>query len=183
MKVLGFVIGATPNMNEQVESLKKRFRSRAWVIRHLKRAGLSECDLIKMYKTLVRPVLDYMAAVYHPMLTREQKKELERLQMGCLKTIFGYEKSYRETLEKGRIQSLEERRQDIFDKFAVKLAKNPDYQHWLPKTSFTGYDLREELIFTEHFAATERLRNSPLYAIRRRLNEIYLHESNKTASE
>lgn len=98
IKVLGFTLGSQPNVNAQVESLKKKFRARAWIVRHLKRAGLVENDLVLMYKTLVRPVLDYMAAVYHPMLSKQQRTELERLQMGCMKIIFGYDLSYRETL-------------------------------------------------------------------------------------
>ena len=108
------------------------------------------------------------------MLTHEQTKEIERLQMGTLKTIYGYKTSYSVALEESGLEPLYERRQVCFDRFATKLADNEQYDHWLPKTKFTGYDLREELIYVEKFAATDRLRNSPLYAIRRRLNEIYL---------
>ena len=97
--------------------------------------------------------------------------------MGTLKTIFGYKKSYAAALEDSGLEPLYERRQTCFDRFAIKLANNPDYNHWLPRTVFTGYDLREELIYVEKFAATDRLRNSPLYAIRRRLNEIYLNKA------
>ena len=132
-----------------------------------------------MYKALVRPSLDYMALVYHPMLSREQADALEKLQMGTLKTVYGAKVSYREALERSGLPTLRQRRRDSLDRFAIKLANNPEYDHWLPKTTFTGYDLREELIYVEKFAATDRLRNSPLYAIRRRLNEIYLHQTNK----
>ena len=122
-----------------------------------------------MDKTIVRNISKFPA---------EQSHEIERLQMGTLKTIFGYDKSYATTLELSGLQSLLERRQQCFDNFAIKLAMNPDYEYWLPRKKFTGHDLREELIFIEKFAATERLRSSPLYAIRRRLNEIYMHELN-----
>ena len=93
LKVLGFHIGSTPGMAEQVKHLQKCYRGRAWIIRNLKRAGLSKKDLVDMYKTLVRPVLDYMAPVYHPMLSLDQRKIIERLQMRTLKTIYGYDKS------------------------------------------------------------------------------------------
>ena len=176
LKVLGFHIGCHPGMAEQVTHLKRKFRGRSWIIRNLKRAGLQPDDLIGLYKTLVRPVIDYMAAVYHPMLTLEQRKELEKLQRNVLKTIYGYKVSYACALELSGIQSLEERRQDCFDRFAIKLANNKEYEEWLPRTKFTGYDLREELIYDELFASTDRLRNSPLYAMRRRLNEIYLYQ-------
>ena len=177
IKILGFHIGASPGMGEQVAQLKRKYRSRAWVIRNLKRAGLEPVELVKMYKVLVRPVLDYMTAAYHPMLNLDQRKELERLQMTTLKTIYGYKVSYAKALEESGLSTLEERRQDFFDRFSLKLANNPDYASWLPKARFTGYDLRKELIYNESFAATDRLRNSPLYAIRRRLNEINVYQN------
>ena len=79
LKVLGYTLGASPGNTEQVQELKRKYWARAWIIRNLKRAGLPEEDLIKLYKALVRPVLDYMAPIYHPMLTHEQTKEIERL--------------------------------------------------------------------------------------------------------
>lgn len=102
-----------------------------------------------MYKTLVRPVVDYMACVYHPMLTLDQSNELERLQMHTLKIIYGPKISYRTALEQSGQISFRERRQECFDNFAIKLANNPEYEQWLPRTTFTGYDLREELIYEE----------------------------------
>ena len=75
------------------------------------------------------------------------------------------------------MRSLFDRRQDCFDRFAIKLANNKEYDEWLPRSKFTGHDLKQELIYVEKFAATERLRSSPLYAIRRRLNEIYLYQN------
>ena len=185
IKILGFHIGASSGMAEQVAQLKKKYRSRAWVVRNLKRAGLPPNELVKMYKVLVRPVLDYMTAAYHPMLNLEQRKELERLQMTTLKTIYGYDVSYAKALEESGLPTLEERRQDYFDRFALKLANNSEYSDWLPKSIFTGYDLREEHIYKESFASTDRLRNSPLYAIRRRLNEIniYQNKPDRTSNE
>ena len=129
-----------------------------------------------MYKTLIQPVIDYMSANYHSMLTLDQRKELIKLQRNVLKSIYGYKISYAEVLEMSGLQTLEERRQDCFNQFAIKLANNEKYSSWLPKTKFTGYNLREELIYDEYFAATDRLRNSPLYAISRRLNDIYLYK-------
>ena len=174
LKVLGFHLSSAPGMGEQVFQLQKKFRARAWVIRNLKRAGLESEELVAMYKCLVRPILDYMAPVYHTMLTQEQSYQIEKLQMGTLKTIFNQD-SYRNALEKSGLQTLHERRQECFDRFAIKLANNEDYKEWLPQTVFKGYNLREELIYVEKYAATDRLRNSPLYAMRRRLNEIYLN--------
>ena len=121
-----------------------------------------------MYKTLIRPVIEYMSSIYYSRLTLDQRKELEKLQRNVLNA---------EALEMSGLQTLEERRQDCFDRFAIKLANNEEYSSWLPKTKFTGYNLRKEVIYDEYFAATDRLRNNPLYPIRRRLYEIYLYKN------
>ena len=35
MKILGFFFSADPDMNAQVEDIKKKFRARIWSLRHL----------------------------------------------------------------------------------------------------------------------------------------------------
>ena len=167
LKVLGFYFGESPNVN-----IKRRFRERAWSIRHLKRSGVPRQDLITLYKSLVRPIPKYASSVYHTMLTKDQANEIEKLQRGTLKTIFGQETPYEEALELGQIESLHERRCNAFDKFVKELSENERFAHWLPKQEFSGYDLRKELIYVEKRARTSRLYNSPLYAARRRLNEL-----------
>ena len=89
-----------------------------------------------------------------------------------MKTIYGHHISYEEALEKSGIKTLYERRNDAFDKFCLKTEKNPSFSHWLPRVEFTHYDLRRGRIFEEEFARTEKLYKSPLFTMRRRLNEI-----------
>ena len=59
-------------------------RDTVWVLRHLKTAGFTEGELAVVYRTVVRPVLDYGAVIYHPMLTDEQDQAVERLQAQAL---------------------------------------------------------------------------------------------------
>jgi hypothetical protein len=99
-------------------------------------------------------------------------EELERLQKMTMHTIYGHDKSYKCILEENQIQTLKERREEMFEKFCLKLEKNQRYNDWLPKQTFTHYDLRKELVYEEKFARTARLYNSPLYSVRRKLNEI-----------
>ena len=82
------------------------------------------------------------------MLTLTQTVEIERLQKNVLKTIFGFKESYADILERCDLQTLAQRRQSLFDKFAIELADNQKHaEKWFPKQVFTGYDLRQELIF------------------------------------
>ena len=64
LKMLGFHFSSKPTVARHLEVLRRRFRSRYWVLRHLRACGFSEAELVKVYKTVVRPVADYMAVVY-----------------------------------------------------------------------------------------------------------------------
>ena len=46
-------------------------------------------ELVRVYKTIIRPVLDYGAMVYHSPLMDEQDELLERIQSQALSYIYG----------------------------------------------------------------------------------------------
>ena len=64
-KCLGFHISSKPSMWTHVEVMRRRFRQRYWVLRHLKALGFTQEQLIKVYKTVILPIADYCCAVYH----------------------------------------------------------------------------------------------------------------------
>ena len=171
LKALGMYFSSRPNMNAQVESIAKKFRSRYWTLRNLKNSGFTEDELVTVYKTIIRPVADYACVVYHSSLTDEQDELLDRLQNNALKCIFG-PMSGRKLREKAVITTLRERREDICDKFAIKLASNPLFAGWFPlknTRSSTRHVVNKEL-YKEEKARCDRLKNSPLFYFRRRLN-------------
>ena len=167
MKVLGFHLDSRPSVHAHIAALQTRMRDTAWVLRHLKVAGFSETELAVVYRTVVRPVLDYCAVVYHPMLTDEQDQIVERLQARALKNIYGYKDSYATMREKAGITTHRARRIEMCDKFAHKAAGNPRFD-WFPVR--TGRSGRHGEPYQEFQARTDRLYNSPLYYYRRRLN-------------
>lgn len=91
MGILGFVFSSDLDMSRQVEDIKRKFRARIWSLRHLRHVGLSESDLLKVYKSVILPVDDYCSCVYNSSLTLTQSQALERLQAQSLKVIYGYE--------------------------------------------------------------------------------------------
>ena len=76
MKLLGFWFGRKPNADVHVEEMCSKFRSRLWALRHLKRAGMAEADLLKIYETVIRLVLDFVCATYHPLLSKTQSLQI-----------------------------------------------------------------------------------------------------------
>ena len=127
--------------------------------------------LVTVYCSMLRPVLEYCSVVYHTLITREESERIERLQRLSLKIIFGFGESYENLLGRAGITSLWDRREEAFLKFARNLSQHSRYsESWLPKKEATR-SLRKEKKYEEFYARTERLFCSPLYKIRRLLNE------------
>ena len=137
----------------------------------MKRSGMSQDDLLFMFKTVIRPVLDFATVAYHTMLTKSQSERLERLQKRAIKIICGVNKSYNSAIEEGLIERLEERRENTFLKFTVKASNNPLFKEkWFPLNPETDYNVRNRKKYREFHSKTDRLQKSPLFQMRRRLN-------------
>ena len=169
MKILGFTFSSTPDMAAQVEEIRKGFIARIWTLRHLGHRGMSQADLLKVYRSILLPVHDYCSCVYNSSLTQTQANALERLQAQALKAIYGYEHSYRSLLQLTGLQTLKARRDARSDKFSAKCLANPRYQSWFQLNPHQR-DTRHALKYKELHARTKRLYNSPLFEMRRRLN-------------
>ena len=89
----------------------------------------------------------------------------------ALRIIFGFNKSYEELLEAAEIKKLEERRRVAFLNFANKTSVSERYKRWFPEKIYKRTGLRTEKKYCEFRAKTTRLYNSPLYAMRRLLNQ------------
>ena len=86
--------------------------------------------------------------------------------------MFGYDKSYSELLEESGFESLKTRRETAILRFARKIEKNPVYSHWLEENpNPRSQSLRNTKKYTKKLARTSRLYNSPLFKVRRLLNE------------
>ena len=172
IKALGMRFSDRPTMDAQVAHLKKSFRMRYWMLRNLKNNGFTEDELVKVYKTMLRPVADYGCVVYHSSLTIEQDKDIERLQNHALKCIFGPGISASKMRERADIVTLRCRREAMADKFALKLSQDPAFTDRFPRKNTRSSSRRtvqaEE--FLEFQARCDRLKNSPFYYFRRRLN-------------
>ena len=145
-------------------------RETTWVLRHLKLSGFNESELAMVYKTVVRPVLDYCCVVYHPLLTDEQDQQIERLQAQALKNIYGYKMSYAEMRERADLTTHRARRIELCDKFVAKAVFSDRFHHWFPLRQGRQGGRRGGEKFMEFTARTDRLHNSPLFYFRRRLN-------------
>ena len=144
-------------------------RSRYWMLRNLKINGFTTEELLHVYKTMLRPVVEYGCPVYHSSLTDGQDERLERLQDHALKCIFGPEQSARKLRGQANLGTLRYRRGQLVEKFARKCANDPAFDHWFPRRQ-TARKTRSNDLYLEEKARCDRLKNSPLYYFRRVLN-------------
>ena len=71
MKLLGFIFSTTPNCNDQVSFLIRKATKKVFILCYY--AGFMEGkDLLKLYCTMVRSVLEYSSVVYHSQISKYQ---------------------------------------------------------------------------------------------------------------
>ena len=72
----------------------------------MKKHRPSREQLVQIYPTYIRPLLEYCAPVFHAGLTASQANQLERVQKQALKLIGGFDRSYRQLLADLQLESL-----------------------------------------------------------------------------
>ena len=180
LRLLGFYFNSEPNANCHVQEIKKKFRARYWSLVHLRRANIKGQHLFRLYTVFIRPVIEFCAIVYHSMLTKQQEEELEALQRKVIRLCYGYNCNVDSVVSNTGIESLKERHLKSIDKFIVKNYLNDRFSHkWFPRRHAGREDIRRMKHFIEPRTKTNRLYNSPLNYMRRRIN--YLKDNNLLA--
>ena len=162
-------MGREVNASKQVSYIEKKFYSRLWTIRNLKKASFSETDLVKVYQCYIRPAIEYCSVVYDPLLTCDMKKRLENLQLRAIKTIYGTATPVSLIKEKTELQTLAERRATAVRNFALKTSAATRFEYWYPKNNKRS--LRNPETYTIQRSRYDRLKDSHLNAFRRILND------------
>ena len=160
-------------VDAHVDNIKKKFRSRTWALRNLKRKGMSEEGLVRVYTTTIRPTVEYASAIWHPMISVKQSLLLERQQTQALRNIFGNNLSARQLRAKAAVPLLEDRRKNACIKLAQKSLQSDRFSDWFPRRDHSRYSQRHGVNynrFEEEQARTERYRNCPINYMRRIMN-------------
>ena len=86
LKCLGVTINSDCSFRTHSKNIAAKLRSKTWALTKLKRLGLGESDLKRVYTSVIRPTAEYAAVAWHSLLTEEQSMLLERQQNQALKT-------------------------------------------------------------------------------------------------
>ena len=121
VKLLGVLIQSDLKWDTQVNSMIRRGNSRLFMLRKLKHFHLTTKELVTVFVSFVRPVVEYAVPVWTSGITNKHVKDLERVQRRACKIILGLEyDSYRHALQMLELDTLQERRQ----KLCISFAKN-----------------------------------------------------------
>ncbi|KAK2188935.1 hypothetical protein NP493_119g04018 [Ridgeia piscesae] len=87
-KLLGVTISQDLTWNKHVDNIVKKAGKRLYLLYQLKRAGITQKDLVSVYVSVVRPVLEYACPVWHTNLPQYLSDNIEVIQKRALKCIF-----------------------------------------------------------------------------------------------
>ena len=175
LKILGFTFGERPSAHYHVDNLISKFNRSIWSIFHLKRAQLATHVLVTVYISMIRPILEYASNVIFSMLTKEDESRLEACQKRAMRLLYGFEVPYTDCLVMAKIKTLTERRKELFEKFSIKMSQSSRFEKkWLPKKHIDpdAMNLRKRKKYIEFASKTDRLYKSPVYTMRRLLNDL-----------
>ena len=159
-KVLGVTLSSDLSWNAHVDTIVSKARKRVFTIYQLKRAGIRQCDLLRVYVSVIRPVLEYACPVWHTSLPMYLSDHIETIQKRCLRTIFpGY--SYDEARSISNLPTLFERRTKLCQSYFRKMQNaNHKLHKLLPKQRSIPYGLRTYNTLPVPLARTDRFRRS-----------------------
>ena len=149
--------------------------SRMQMINKLKYAGISEVELVTIYKLFIRSVCEYSSAIFHSSLTQELSDKIEAIQRTTLKIILGDKYiDYQTSLEYFSLVTLQERRQTHMEKFAIKCTEEKFNYTMFPKNN----SVRNKEEYQVNFARTSQYMKSTIPQCQRFLNTHSMRNSN-----
>lgn len=176
-KLLGYWLTTAMTPHKHVQYIVSRAIKRIFVIRRLKAAGVSISDLIYIYILLIRSILETACPVFHPMLTNENKAQIERIQKIVLKIALSEKYvDYEQACTEVSLQTLDQRRVSLCLNFGIKCLKNPVHASMFPVAPPTGHFTRNPATFMVPQCRTSRYMNSAIPYITKLLNQHFTKE-------
>ena len=174
MKLLGLVVSNDLSWKLNTENLTRKAYGRLWSINRLANHGATLDDLIDIYNKQVRSVLEFGVPVWNSSITKEEVKELERVQKSFLHIALGSQYSnYEDALAQTGMETLENRRTKLCLSFGKKAAKHNKHSHWFEVKNYEKLPNTRslKLKYNEPICRLERFRSSPIPYLTRLLND------------
>ena len=86
-KLFGVHTDSSLSWSIHTDHIVKKATTRLYFLKQLKRAGLFSSHLLHFYITVIRPVLEYCAPVWHYAITKAQSESLEAIQKRAIHIV------------------------------------------------------------------------------------------------
>jgi len=127
-KLLGLNFDARLSWSAHITFIAVKASKRLYSLKQLKRAGVPPQQLLRFCATVVRPVLEYCAPVWHYAITRSQAEQLESIRKRATRGM-----SYSNILFVAELTSLEYRRDQLSRSFFQDISHpSSSLYHLLP---------------------------------------------------
>ena len=110
-KLLGLIINDKLTWHDHIDYICKKAAKRLYFLRLLKRANIQPLEIVHVYCSTIRSILEYACEVWHPGLTKQQCDKLELIQKRAIRIALP-DLSYNDALTQCKIQALNDRRRD-----------------------------------------------------------------------
>ena len=165
-KLLGTIISNDLKWSKNTQFLVKKANARLRLLHKLREFSPPVEDMVTIYTSYVRSILEQSCSIWHSSLTQEDSEDLERVQKSAMRIIMQDDyTNYEEALEYLMLAKLSDRREKLSLKFAQKCTNNA-----LTSDLFPLNNERNKEKYKVTFANTDRLKNSAVPYLQRLLN-------------
>ena len=132
-------------------------------------------DLKNIYILYIRSILEQSCNVWHTSLSQENTDSLERVQKSAFRIILGEKyKTYENSLKCLDLQTLQDRRDNLFEEFTVKNYKDQKFEkHFIESDKNYQSKLRKYGKFKVTHAKSDRLKLSTIVQMQYKVNELH----------
>ena len=180
-KLLGITISSDLTWNIHVDNICAKASKRLYALRILKRNGVPPADLLTIFCTFIRPVLEYACQVWYTSLssTVTLSDQIEHVQKRAIKIMFP-RLSYTASLDQSRLSTLHERRENQFLSLykSVLNHDNNKLHELLPDPVYHKNHLRNPRKYPLFKCRTERFKNSFIPYCVKKWDSIEMTHSN-----
>ena len=160
VKLMGITLSNDLTWKRHVDNIVKKAGKRIYMLYQLKRAGVNQADLVTIYISVVRPVVEYACPVWHTNLPIYLSDNIEMIQKRAVRAIFPG-MSYVDILNHINLSTLKERRDYLCKKYFINMqARSHKVNCLLPKKRLVDYNLRHGNMYPLTVTRTNRFKNS-----------------------
>ncbi len=139
-------------------------------MRQLRRCGLSCADMVKFYRTIIRPILEYACPAWNHGLTSGECDTIEQIQRRALRVVYP-DYTYEHALAVSELERLSSRRDHLCNQFFSNMClPNSKLNYLLHPRDPSGHDTRFPERYYCPFPKTERYKGS--FVIHHLLNQV-----------